>query len=30
MKTCKVCELEKELRAFDKYRNTCRKCRNRW
>lgn len=28
MKKCKECLEERELKAFDKYRNTCRRCRN--
>lgn len=29
MKTCNNCNEEKEMNAFDKNRNTCRKCRNK-
>jgi len=29
MKTCNKCNEEKEMNAFDKNRNTCRKCRNK-
>lgn len=29
MKKCKVCLEQKDLSLFDKYRSTCRKCRNK-
>ncbi len=29
MKKCNVCNVEKKMSSFDKYRKTCRKCRNK-